>query len=502
MSFPAEGDHQHHHRIPVAQEGELYSLKWHTFQSHLTSGLKQFLFDGDFLTDVTLVAEGKMIRSHRMLLSLCSPHFKQLFQGNSAQNVNTIVILNNVRYQDLQHVIQFIYNGEVKVSNNYELQGFLQTGELLQIEGLTKTSSKHETEGREPASQQQQGHLSPNAQSTPIPQMHHRRSHIQVPNKGGPGPARSHQIPVTSAGDGSSHPPPTKRTRLLPTATVTSATVAYGEANNVVSSITGDLNSSSLEDGGDGVSGIDPLAVPDLSSIAAMVEHDPLNLMNETGVSQHQHQHGVPGIDDEEQMITIDSIKSESGVEGLYDERDEEEDEEGFEMTDHGDASGLGVDGMYDVKSSGPGPSSAISGGASVGGGANVKPPGPIFYTLTPVPFDSRPAPIPPNPSSNHGYGYEGSELKPVPSFLDLAQQQRLGFIGATTVCGDIGGNYQCGKKLNARKPRKLAETSGPVECHLCGKWSKNKNSLKTHRSLYHRPDKQLKGQGTDTSTT
>ncbi|XP_021946849.1 broad-complex core protein isoforms 1/2/3/4/5 isoform X3 [Folsomia candida] len=376
MSFPAEGDHQHHHRIPVAQEGELYSLKWHTFQSHLTSGLKQFLFDGDFLTDVTLVAEGKMIRSHRMLLSLCSPHFKQLFQGNSAQNVNTIVILNNVRYQDLQHVIQFIYNGEVKVSNNYELQGFLQTGELLQIEGLTKTSSKHETEGREPASQQQQGHLSPNAQSTPIPQMHHRRSHIQVPNKGGPGPARSHQIPVTSAGDGSSHPPPTKRTRLLPTATVTSATVAYGEANNVVSSITGDLNSSSLEDGGDGVSGIDPLAVPDLSSIAAMVEHDPLNLMNETGVSQHQHQHGVPGIDDEEQMITIDSIKSESGVEGLYDERDEEEDEEGFEMTDHGDASGLGVDGMYDVKSSGPGPSSAISGGASVGGGANVKPPG------------------------------------------------------------------------------------------------------------------------------
>lgn len=118
------------------------------------------------------------------------------------------------------------------------------------------------------------------------------------------------------------------------------------------------------------------------------------------------------------------------------------------------------------------------------------------------MPFDSRPAPIPPNPSSNHGYGYEGSELKPVPSFLDLAQQQRLGFIGATTVCGDIGGNYQCGKKLNARKPRKLAETSGPVECHLCGKWSKNKNSLKTHRSLYHRPDKQLKGQGTDTSTT
>jgi hypothetical protein len=53
------------------------------------------------------------------------------------------VILNNVRYQDLQHVIQFIYNGEVKVSNNHELQGFLQTGELLQIEGLTKAGTSN-----------------------------------------------------------------------------------------------------------------------------------------------------------------------------------------------------------------------------------------------------------------------------------------------------------------------------------------------------------------------
>lgn len=69
--------------IPVAREGELYSLKWHTFQAHLTAGLKGFLFDGDFLTDVTLVAEGQAIRSHRMLLSLCSPHFKQLFQAST-----------------------------------------------------------------------------------------------------------------------------------------------------------------------------------------------------------------------------------------------------------------------------------------------------------------------------------------------------------------------------------------------------------------------------------
>jgi hypothetical protein len=51
-----------------------------SFQTHLTSGLKHFLVEGDFLSDVTLVAEGQSVRTHKTLLSLCSPHFKQLFQ--------------------------------------------------------------------------------------------------------------------------------------------------------------------------------------------------------------------------------------------------------------------------------------------------------------------------------------------------------------------------------------------------------------------------------------
>jgi BTB/POZ domain-containing protein len=73
-------------KLPIAREGELYSLKWHTFESHLSSGLKLFLQEGEFLTDVALVAEGRQLRSHRMLLSLCSPHFKQLFQVSNTTN--------------------------------------------------------------------------------------------------------------------------------------------------------------------------------------------------------------------------------------------------------------------------------------------------------------------------------------------------------------------------------------------------------------------------------
>jgi len=134
------------------REEDVYSLKWHTFHSHLSSTLRQFLLDpaDDFLSDVTLVAEGQCIRSHRLLLSLCSPHFKKLLQQGRVSTphsgahyitpTNTVIILNNVAFRDLRHIIEFIYNGEVKIKGSLELQGFLQTGELLQIEGLAKSS--------------------------------------------------------------------------------------------------------------------------------------------------------------------------------------------------------------------------------------------------------------------------------------------------------------------------------------------------------------------------
>jgi len=52
-------------------------------------------------------------------------------------NQNTIVILNNVRFQDLEHIIRFVYHGEVNVPHK-DLEKFLKTAELLQIEGLAQ----------------------------------------------------------------------------------------------------------------------------------------------------------------------------------------------------------------------------------------------------------------------------------------------------------------------------------------------------------------------------
>jgi len=68
--------------IPIAREGEMYCLKWHTFQSYFTKKLKALFTDGDASDDmdVTLGAEGQYVRAHRWLLSICSPYFEQLFK--------------------------------------------------------------------------------------------------------------------------------------------------------------------------------------------------------------------------------------------------------------------------------------------------------------------------------------------------------------------------------------------------------------------------------------
>jgi hypothetical protein len=71
--------------LPVVAEGELYSLKWHTFHTHLSQGLRSLFLDllaGDSVdTDVvTLTVEGRQLQAHKWLLSLCSPYFYRLFR--------------------------------------------------------------------------------------------------------------------------------------------------------------------------------------------------------------------------------------------------------------------------------------------------------------------------------------------------------------------------------------------------------------------------------------
>lgn len=114
-------------------EVDQFSLCWNNFHDNLSSGFQDLLKDED-LVDVTLAAEGRYIKAHKTVLSVCSPYFKELFRVNPCKH--PIVILHDVKYSALKALLTFMYQGEVSVSQE-EIPMFMRVAEILKIKGLT-----------------------------------------------------------------------------------------------------------------------------------------------------------------------------------------------------------------------------------------------------------------------------------------------------------------------------------------------------------------------------
>ncbi|XP_053673877.1 protein abrupt-like [Anopheles nili] len=110
-----------------------YSLKWNDYTTYISATLDAFRHEED-LVDVTLVCEGRKIRAHKLLLSACSIYFKDIFKENSCQHPT--IVFKNVKYIDLLSVVEFMYRGEVSVSED-SLPSFIQTVEMLSVRGLS-----------------------------------------------------------------------------------------------------------------------------------------------------------------------------------------------------------------------------------------------------------------------------------------------------------------------------------------------------------------------------
>ncbi|XP_044756241.1 modifier of mdg4-like isoform X7 [Coccinella septempunctata] len=116
---------------------EQFSLCWDNFHKNMSSGMNSLLENED-LVDVTLAVEGKYLKAHKMVLSVCSPYFKELFKTNPCKH--PIVFMKDVSYVALSDLLQFMYQGEVQVSQE-NLTTFIKTAEALQIKGLTGDGS-------------------------------------------------------------------------------------------------------------------------------------------------------------------------------------------------------------------------------------------------------------------------------------------------------------------------------------------------------------------------
>jgi len=116
---------------------EKFCLRWNDFESNISFAFRELREDKDFF-DVTLACDDEQISAHKVILSACSPFFRNVLRRNS--HPNPLLYLKGVRFSDLQSVLNFMYNGEVNVAQE-ELNSFLAVAEELKVKGLTQNQA-------------------------------------------------------------------------------------------------------------------------------------------------------------------------------------------------------------------------------------------------------------------------------------------------------------------------------------------------------------------------
>ena len=112
---------------------EKFCLKWNDFHSNIGKSFKSLRYEDDLL-DVTLVSDdNSQVSAHKLVLSACSEYFKNIFKNN--KHSHPLLCLEGVSSQDLNNVLDYIYNGEIQIFQD-NLDRFLDVAQRFKLEGL------------------------------------------------------------------------------------------------------------------------------------------------------------------------------------------------------------------------------------------------------------------------------------------------------------------------------------------------------------------------------
>ncbi|KAF7994909.1 hypothetical protein HCN44_004381 [Aphidius gifuensis] len=119
--------------MAMTEIAEQFALRWNNFSHNLSSGFLSHLNNKD-LVDVTIAVDGQLLQAHKLVLSVCSPYFQDIFKINPCKH--PVVILKDIGFAEVESLLKFMYQGEVNVKQE-ELASFLKVAEALKVKGLT-----------------------------------------------------------------------------------------------------------------------------------------------------------------------------------------------------------------------------------------------------------------------------------------------------------------------------------------------------------------------------
>ena len=93
---------------------EKFSLKWNDYLPNVTKKFSSLRNEDEF-SDVTLVSSDKrQVSAHKVVLSSSSDYFKTILRSNN-KNKDIILCLENISHEELNYMLDYVYNGEVKI---------------------------------------------------------------------------------------------------------------------------------------------------------------------------------------------------------------------------------------------------------------------------------------------------------------------------------------------------------------------------------------------------
>lgn len=103
------------------------------------------MYKDESMVDVSLICDNGTIKGHRLVLSACSPYFRNILSQITNPNHYPIIIIKEMSFADLKAIIEFMYCGDVTVPQE-QLESVLKSAEFLQVKGLVEDSSKEKCE--------------------------------------------------------------------------------------------------------------------------------------------------------------------------------------------------------------------------------------------------------------------------------------------------------------------------------------------------------------------
>ena len=113
---------------------EMFSLKWNDYLPAVSETFRRLRQD-EALCDVTLVCDDDEVEAHRIVLVASSAFFQKIFSKQRGKNNLPLVYLRGVKMCQVLSVLDFMYCGEVNISQQ-DLSDFLSLARDLQIKGI------------------------------------------------------------------------------------------------------------------------------------------------------------------------------------------------------------------------------------------------------------------------------------------------------------------------------------------------------------------------------